>query len=475
MSLSASTDPWARFRFAVVAPLLASPPPVGQLQAELARLAEKLWQHPKTGRPVRFGRSTIERWYYAARSGCDPIGELRRRPRRDRGQRRAIDVRLGEVIRAQHAAHPSWSYALHRDNLAVVVAEDPRVGRLPSYATLRRYLVAQGLCKEPRRRRRRADRQAEPAAGPREVRSFEVEHVGGLWHLDFHHGSRKILDGRGNWQAPILLAILDDRSRLVCHAQWAFAETAEALVHGLAQAFMKRGLPRALLTDNGAAMLAAETTEGLDRLSILHRTTLPYSAYQNGKQEVFWAQVEGRLIAMLEGEPDLPLSLLNRATLAWVEMEYHRKLHAETGQTPLDRWLAGPTLARPCPSEDDLRRAFTARTTRTQRKSDGTFTLAGTRFEVPARLRPLTRLTIRFASWDRRTAWIIDEASGAFLERCYPLNRAKNADGFRPPRTQPASGAPPAEPAGMAPLLRHLLAEYAATGLPPAYLPLEER
>ena len=47
---------------------------------------------------------------------------------------------------------------------------------------------------------------------------------------------------------------------------------------GFSQAFQKRALPRALMTDNGSAMLAAETTQGLTRLSILHETTLPYAA-----------------------------------------------------------------------------------------------------------------------------------------------------------------------------------------------------
>lgn len=49
---------------------------------------------------------------------------------------------------------------------------------------------------------------------------------------------------------------IDDRSRLVCHLQWYLDETAQSLIHALCQAFMKRGLPRALMTDNGAAMLA---------------------------------------------------------------------------------------------------------------------------------------------------------------------------------------------------------------------------
>jgi len=45
---------------------------------------------------------------------------------------------------------------------------------------------------------------------------------------------------------------------------------------------LKRGRPRMLLTDNGAAMLAAETRAGLERLGIVHARTLAYAAYQKG-------------------------------------------------------------------------------------------------------------------------------------------------------------------------------------------------
>jgi transposase InsO family protein len=124
-----------------------------------------------------------------------------------------------------------------------------------------------------------------------EVRSFEITYVHGLWHLDFHHGSRKVLTCEGRWAIPLLLGVLDDCSRLACHVQWYLEETAENLVHGLCQAFQKRALPRALITDNGSAMLAEEVRRGLHDLSIVHETTLPYSPYQNAKQEVFWATV----------------------------------------------------------------------------------------------------------------------------------------------------------------------------------------
>ena len=476
MSRLTSHERWAHLRFSVVGPLLASPPGRGELHKELQRLAQKEWRHPVTGEGVSFAVSTIERWYYQARSGSDPVGVLRRKPRSDRGRQRALSVQLAQVLQQQYRDHPSWSYQLHLDNLATRVLEEPDLGRLPSYASLRRYMLAEGLRRQRRRRPHplAIGERARGRATLREVRSYEAEYVGGLWHLDFHHGSQKILTEQGQWLRPILLAILDDRSRLVCHAQWYLQETAQNLVHGLLQAFCKRGLPRALMSDNGSAMLAGETTQGLRRLSALHQTTLPESPYQNGKQEVFFAQVEGRLMAMLEGEPELTLPLLNTATLAWVELEYQRSVHSETQQPPLDRWLDGPSVVRSCPPLDELRLAFTVAQTRIQRRSDGTISVAGRRFEVPSRFRSLRQLHIRYASWDLRGLWLLDEHTGVVLERLYPLDKAQNADGVRRTIQTPPSPQLPSPASGIAPLLKKLMADYAATGLPPAYIPQED-
>jgi hypothetical protein len=306
------------------------------------------------------------------------------------------------------------------------------------------------------------------------VRSYEVEYVGGLWHADFHYGSLKVLTSSGTWVTPVLLAFLDDRSRLCCHAQWYLSETTETFVHGLCQAIQKRGLPRALLTDNGAPMTAAETREGLVRLGVTGTTTLPYAPFQNAKQEILWAQVEGRLLAMLEGPAlDLRLDLLNEATQAWVELEYHRKPHSETGQTPLARFLAGPDVLRPSPSIDVLRAAFTTEQIRTQRRSDGTLTVAGVRFEVPARFAHLPRLSIRYARWNLSSVLVCEGCTGAVVGSLLPLDKTRNADGVRRPLT-PAASASPAPAAGVAPLLDALLRQYRATGLPPAYLPKDE-
>lgn len=471
---STTHDEWARLRFSIVGPLLAAPPAPGELATELARLAAKMWRHPVTGEPVRFAQSTIERWYYAVRrERRDPVGVLRRRVRRDAGQARGVSLELAQAIRAQYRLHPSWSYKLHADNLCVLVEQHAELGTLPSYATIRRWMKAQGLLRVPRRRRPPTDGEvrAEVRVAAFETRSFEAEYVHALWHLDFHVGSRKVLVPEGRWLKPHLLGILDDRCRLACHVQWYLAENAETLVHGLSQAIMKRGRPRALLTDNGSAMEAAETTQGLLELSIHHATTLPYSPHQNGKQEVFWAQVEGRLVSMLEGIEDLTLHFLNEATQAWVELEYNQALHSELGCSPLECFLRERSVGLESPAAEELRRAFRARVVRRQRKSDGTISLYGRRFEVSGRFRHLERLCLRCARWDLSSVELVDERSGAALARLWPLDKTRNADGRRRALVAPALELTGPRTGGIAPLLKELLARYAVTGLPPAYLP----
>ena len=472
-------DRWARLRFSIIGPLLAAPPEPGELQGALAALCAKVWRHPLSGLDVRFGVSTLQRWYYAARRAQDPVAALKNRLRDDVGRFPSLTPAVIDALTAQYREHPGWTIQLHVDNLRVVLAATATATAtatstaLPSYPTIRRYLLAQGMFRQAR-----PQRATEGALAARErlehleVRSFEVDHASALWHLDFHHGSRRVVTQQGAWVKPYLLGVIDDRSRLICHLQWYLDETAHSLVHGLCQAFMKRGLPRALMTDNGAAMLADETVTGLANLGIVHQTTLPYSPYQNAKQESFWGRVEGRLMAMLEGHKALTLELLNQATQAWVEQEYHRSHHSEIGTTPLERYLTSPNVRRECPGTAALAQAFRIEVTRRQRRSDGTVSLAGQRFEIPGAYRQLANVQLRYARRDLSQVDLVDARTGAVLCAVHPLDKSANADGHRRVLTRVAQDAVPMTPGGIAPLLRQLLADYAATGLPPAYLPV---
>lgn len=477
-SVDRPADRMAAFCLAVVGPLLTLPPESGELQDRLAEMAAESYTHPITGQPVTFGVSTIERWFYKVRNNLAKATEVLRRPvRKDAGTQPSLSERARTLIQHQYRDHPRWTYQLHWDNLKARVKRDPTLGEIPSYPTVRRYMRAVGLYKKKRYKRpdTPGGRLAEARLEQLETRSYEAATVCGLWHLDFHEGSRMVLLPDAQWVKVDCLGILDDRSRLACHVQWYFQEETETLVHGVSQALQKRGLPWAIMSDRGGAM-NGEYLAGLVRLGVGVEKTLPRSPHQNGKQESFWGQLEGRLVAMLEGHRELTLEFLNEATQAWVEYEYNRKVHSEIGMTPLERFLEGPYVGRESPTSDELRRAFRIEKRRTQRRSDGTISIAGRRFEIPSRFRHIRRIHVQYARWDLRAVDMVDERAGTILARLYPQDKVQNADGKRKtmiPLPDAALLAQTAEaPAdGIAPLLRQLMDEAAATGLPPAYVP----
>ena len=479
MSLEKNTQrqAWEHFRFAIVGPLLAAPPESGQLQTQLRQLAEKHWQHPlHNHRTITLSVSTLERWYYAAKRSQDPVSTLKRQRRKDAGQTRKISKALAQVIETQYHLYPHWSIQLHYDNLKA--QSNNSKFHLPSYATVSRFMKHQGWHKRIKPRRQTPGAiQAQARLEQREVRSFEVTHVGGLWHLDFHHGSFKILTHKGQWVTPKLLGIIDDRSRLICHAQWYLEETAEVLVHGFCQALQKRGLPRSLMTDNGAAMIAEEFTQGLHRLGILWEPTLPYSPYQNAKQETFWSTLEGRLMAMLCELQPLSLKELNEWTQIWIEQDYHRNHHRELGMPPLTCYLNTDDVTRPCPDDVKLKRAFCRSVIRKQRRSDGTIALSGKRYEIPNVYRHIQKLTINYASWNLSTVDLMDPNTDQVITSLLPLDKTKNADAQRKKLVKDiASQELPIESKtqNLPPLLEKLKMLYESSGQRAAYLPKDE-
>lgn len=460
------------FRFHILADLLARPAEPGAQAEALRELSRKTFPDPVSGEERRFSIRTLERWLRDAR-GAERINEsLQPRLRSDRGKQRALTDNHKNTLLALRTENPKWDAALLSDNLRHAGIEGPA----PSYSTVLRYLKSQGYF-PMKRHRRKADR---------EVRSFEAEFVGELWHMDFHHGSRQIVDERGEFHKPICMAIIDDKSRLACHVQWFLNETAEVLCHGLTQAFLKRGLPRSFFTDNGAAMRAEELLAGLAHLGVKACRTLPYAAYQNGKQERFWKPLEGRLMNMLPPAKRLTLDVLNRVTQAWVEQEYQTREHREMKASPQDRFLKCSDVLRDPPSYDELRRAFRITTSRKQRRTDNTVTLDGVRFEVPVQYGHIENLTLRYARWDLGEAEIVCPDTHRHLTDIRPIDRVANARGHRkdlpeelvlrsPAESQDDGTILDLESQDLPPYLRHLLGVYAQQHALAGYIPLVEK
>ncbi len=112
----------------MIGPLLSSPPEKGQLGRSIRLLADRRYQHPFKDEWIRFGASTIERWYYQALGSDDPVAALSRQVRSDAGSSKALSGRLLEELASQYNHYPHWSYQLHTDNLAAPVEEKPEPG-----------------------------------------------------------------------------------------------------------------------------------------------------------------------------------------------------------------------------------------------------------------------------------------------------------------------------------------------------------
>jgi len=201
-------DRWARLRFVIIGPLLAAPPPAGELHSALGALAAKTWRHPSTGLDTTFGLSCLQRWYYAARKAADPVATLKNRLRGRVAHFPSLSQTVIDTLTQQYREHPGWTVQLHFDNLCAAFKGSDTT--LASYPTVRRYLLAQGMFRQARMQRATAGALAARDRLERlEVRSFEVDHVNALWHLDFHHGSRKVLTRQGQWVTPMIMCVID--------------------------------------------------------------------------------------------------------------------------------------------------------------------------------------------------------------------------------------------------------------------------
>jgi hypothetical protein len=70
---------------------------------------------------------------------------------------------------------------------------------------------------------------------------------------------------------------------------------------------------------------------------------------------------------------------------------------------------------------------------------------------------------------------LVDARTGVVLTTLWPLDKEANADGRRRVLGVQPDLEPEPTTTGIAPLLRELMNDYAATGLPPAYVPLPTR
>jgi putative transposase len=374
----------ALFRYQVIAPLLSLGGPRGDLRREIRRLADRTHDHPRRG-GVRVGFGTIEEWMYRYRK--EGLDGLQPQPRKDRGASRRIDgdlaVRIEELARGRPDLDGPGILAELRT---------PREGEqapslLPSLSTLYRFLRAQGL--DQRR-----------APGRRDHRAYVFDLAGDCWQGDVMYGP-SLPAKDGTRRKTYLLAILDDATRVIAHAQFYYEQHLRSLKDCLKQAFCKRGLPRRLYFDNGQIFRSRMLLLLAARLGIHLIHSRPYQPQGRAKIERWFLSIRTGFLPRVDLDRLEDLAALNRLLFAWIEGEYHVTPHRGLGgEAPLDVWLRLSQGIRPLPRDVDLDQLFLEQTSRRVAK-DGTLTLNGKTYEAGPYLIG-ERVTVRFDPFDLR-------------------------------------------------------------------------
>jgi putative transposase len=182
-----------------------------------------------------------------------------------------------------------------------------------------------------------------------------------------------------------LFAFLDDHSRAVVGHRFGFSEDTVRLAAALRPALAARGIPQAVYVDNGSAFVDTWLKRACASLGIRLIHSTPRRPQGRGKVERFFRTVREQFLVetgpLLEpiDDPRQALHALNQHFDAWVATIYHPRVHSETGQPPIKRWLAGAPPA--FPRADTLREAFKWSEFRTVTKT-ATVSLHGNIYQV---------------------------------------------------------------------------------------------
>jgi transposase InsO family protein len=406
-----STD-IALFRYEIIAPLLSTEGPRGALKREIKRIASKQHDHPHRGL-IAVGVGTIEEWLLRYRR--DGLDGLEHKRRRDLGKSRKIDAEFADAIAELAEGRPD----LDGPGLLAELGSSDEDIVLPSLSTLYRFLRSRGL--DQRRATARKDHRA-----------FAFDLAGDCWQGDVMYGP-SLPSKDGQRRKTYLIAILDDATRVIVHAEFYFEQHLRSLKDCLKQAMLKRGVPRRFYFDNGQIFRSRLLLALCARLGIQLIHTRPYQPQGRAKLERWFLTVRRSFLTRADCDQCGGLDGFNRLLFAWIEGEYHQRPHRGIGgETPLNRWMKLSDGIRPLPLDVDLDALFMDETTRRVAK-DGTLALKGQRFEAGPRFIG-RKVTVRFDPFDLRSALVLMDSGESV--RAFPVDLVANRRVRRQPSAQ---------------------------------------
>lgn len=369
------------------------------------------------GERLVVSRVTLDRWILTWRRGgfdallpqarnCDPT----------------TSAAVLELAAALKREVPARTAAQISAILAVHAGPDSPV---PSARTLQRHFARLELNTRP------------DGLPPRAFGRFEAAAPNDRWTGDALHGP--VVAGRKTF----LFAFVDDHSRALVGYRWGHSEDTVRLEAALRAGLAARGVPKVVYLDNGSAMVSSQLLRALAILGIKLTHSKPGQPAGRGKIERLFRTVREQFLVELQVPGALAavtdLAKLNELFAAWVETVYHQRIHTETGQKPLARFLAAGPPALPTPAL--LREAFLWSHTRQVTKT-ATLSLHGNTYEVDAALVG-RKVEVVFDPFDLTTLEVRYQGRPMGLAVPHRIGRHVH------PNARPDLPPPPASPTGI--------------------------
>jgi len=441
--------PLALFRLSVLGPLASRE----RLErGELKRLIKELAKHPYEipgSKRAYLSEKTIQHWYYLWRRGG--IDALAPKPRQDRGH-----SKLPPAVQAAILACKKQNPRRSIDTLKRLLEEQGVVARgVLSRSSIHRLLQQHGVSRPP------------PSETVTERRSYQAACAGDLWYGDVMHGPRLTIAGRE--RRVYLVSLMDDASRLITHSAFCLGETALDIEGVLKQSLLKRGRPKKLVVDNGAAYRAKSLQSICARLEIRLVYCRAFDPQAKGKLERYHRVFRQQFLSELNPDAIGELIDLNARLWAWVDNVYHCRAHSGLeGATPLQRYQADLAHIRPLGlAATQLDNLFHHRLQRKVR-NDATVSYQGQFFEVPYAL--MGRTVMLVVDPHAQQPLAVESLTGEPLGAVTPLNYLANYHRHRHRPTPSKIGAPP-PPSAQHSAVEHALAQQQAALSQPTVTP----
>ena len=311
----------ALHRFGVIAEATNPRLTPAERGAVVRAIAARAHSHPD-GTERRYSRGTIDRWVRAWRAGgLDAL-----RPRRG-----PTPARCGRIPSCSpRRPRCAWSCP-SRSAAQIASILYHRHGIRVAERTVRAQLRRAGLHREAL------------AAEPKVFGRYEAETPNDRWITDVLVGPWVPWPRVDASVRARLFLIVDDHSRLIVDGRFFAHENARAGQELLRRAIVRRGVPVVLYADNGAPFANAWLARTCAVLGVRLVHSKPYSPEGRGKQERPTATSARRSWPRPPTSGIASLDELNDRFVAWAEQVANRRVHAETDETPIERFeRSGP-------------------------------------------------------------------------------------------------------------------------------------